>query len=568
MANDARLSHYTDPGRVVMNSLEDEVSVEESQHGRPRYAVPEPILRYAASARFTLAEEDEALFKSHGVYTQRPPQDGFFMVRVRVSGGELTSPQLRVIASLSEEYGRGIADVTVRQNIQLHWVRIESLPAIFETLNRAGLAAADSSGETVRNIMSCPVSGVDSGELYDASSLIRQAGLFFSENSDLSGLPRKLKIAISGCALRCVYPEVNDIGLFAVRDQDRSVKFRARVGGGLSTSPRFSKDLGVLVEPEQVVPFLASIARVFRDRSEQEGKRSRVKFQVEASEIPRFRESVEHELGSRLRRAADPAAPPVMARDRSHLGVHRQRGDSLYFIGIALVGGRSSSGQLKLLADLADQHGRGRLRTTNTQNIILLDIGDEELDSVKRKLRSAELDYEPSWARKGLIACTGSQFCKLAITETKNRARELEEHLSAGIDPGDLPRISVTGCPNACGQHRICDIGLEGSVTSIDGVKRESFQVFVGGGVGEKETLSRNIGIRIPANELAESLACLFARYRELRVGGETFQDFCLRTSDNALVRYLTSRVDQGFRPIEGAALARADSADKSGFAL
>ena len=499
------------------------------------------IHRYAAQGEHRITSEDEALFKWYGVYTQRPDEDGYFMVRIRIPGGQLNASQLLAIAELSRKFGKSLADVTVRQNIQLHWVRIHDIPEIFEVLDRVGLTTTDACGDTVRNIISCPVSGVDSDELYDVTPLIRRVNDFFVGNRDFSNLPRKFKIAITGCAARCVYPEINDIGIFAVKDHERGgIAFRARVGGGLSTTPRFSKDLGVLIEADEVVELCAAIASVFRDNGNRENrKRARLKFLVEQWEIPRFRDEVEARLGWKLHRAEQAEAPPITARDRSHLGVHRQRGDSFHYVGVALVGGRTSSEQLRNLAELAEKHGRGRLRTTNTQNIILLDIDSENLETMKYDLKSAGFDYEPSWATRGLIACTGIQFCKLAIAETKNRARELDRYLAEQVDLEDRPRISVTGCPNACGQHHICDVGLEGSLTTIDGVKKETFQVFLGGGVGSHETFGRRIGVRLPSEQLAKSMARLFTRYKEDRADNETFQEFCLRHSNEELTTYL-----------------------------
>ncbi|HSB09463.1 MAG TPA: nitrite/sulfite reductase [Blastocatellia bacterium] len=513
------------------------------------------IYRYAQARDHLISPADEALFKWYGVYTQRPADDGYFMVRIRIPGGQLTSRQLLTIAELSSAYGRGLADITVRQNIQLHWVRIENIPSIFEALTAVGLSTTEACGDTVRNIISCPVSGVDSDELYDATPLIRRVNDFFVGNREFSNLPRKFKIAISGCAVRCVYPEINDIGVFAVRGDDGAVRFRARVGGGLSTTPRFSKDLGVLIEPDEVVDLCAAIAAVFRDEGNRENrKRARLKFLVEQWDIPRFREEVEARLGRKLRRAEEPEAPPIAARDRTHLGIHRQRGDSSHYCGIAIAGGRTSAGQLKRLAELAEKHGRGRLRTTNTQNIILLDIDSEDLATIRHELTAAGFDYEPSWARRGLIACTGIQFCKLAIAETKNRARELDAYLAEHVDLEDRPRISVTGCPNACGQHHICDVGLEGSLTTIDGVKKETFQVFLGGGVGAHETFGRRIGVRIPSEELAESLARLFTIYKEERADPETFQEFCLNHSNSELTQYLLAPASRRSRTTESTA--------------
>jgi sulfite reductase beta subunit-like hemoprotein len=496
----------------------------------------------------SITRDDEPSLRGYGVYTQRPAADGFFMDRLRITGGDLTPDQLRAVADLANVHGRGLADITVRQNIQLHWVRFESLPEIMTTLESCGLATIESSGAPVRNLLNCPVSGVDEAELYDTSLLIRQVNDYFAAVTNLDGIPRKLKISITGCALRCTYPEVNDIGIFAVRDlEDGGVLFRARVGGGLSAAPRFSRDLGILAQHGDVVELCGAIAAVFRDRAMRENEdRTRVHFRIGDDEIPRFRELVEARLGRKLRRASEPDAPAVAERDRSHLGINPQRQKGLHYIGIALVGGRTSGDELNLLASIAQEHRGMRVRTTNSQNIMLLNVPEANLAAVTSELEEAGFDYRPAWARKGIIACTGIQFCKLAVAETKNRAVELTDYLAKEVKLEEPIRISMTGCPNACGQHHICDIGLEGSVTSIDGIKRESFQVFLGGGVGSREAFGRRIGVRIPADELAESLARLLTWYRDTRGEGETFQEFCLRHNDACLVRHLA-----GSHPID-----------------
>lgn len=513
--------------------------IEEIKKRKDGLDVLADIYRYAGPEHKAIDPDDEALFRWYGIYTQRPAEDGFFMVRIRIPGGALTPIQLRAIADLSDEHGRGLADITVRQNIQLHWVRIESLPNILDRLRAVGLSTTEACGDCVRNILNCPVSGVDKNELYDAAPLVRQVNDYFIDNREFSNLPRKFKIAITGCSVRCVYPEINDVGLFAVREGG-GMAFRARVGGGLSTTPRFSKDLGVLIEPEETVELCAAIASVFRDEGNRNNrKKARLKFLIEQWEIPRFRAEVESRLGRKLRRAAEKEAEPIAELDRTHLGIHGQREEGLYYAGISILGGRTSGGELKWLAALAERYGSGRIRTTNTQNVVLLDIPERNLEALKGELTKQRLDYQPNWSRKSLIACTGVQFCKLALAETKNRVVKLNSHLEKAVDLDDPVRISVTGCPNSCGQHHICDVGLEGSLTTIDGVKRETFQVFLGGGVGAHETFGRRIGVRVLAEKLDESLARLFNRYKSERFEGETFQEFCLRHSNEELAEYM-----------------------------
>jgi precorrin-3B synthase len=518
-------------------------AIEEIKKRKDGLDVLADIYSYAASGATALQPDDEMLLRWYGIYTQRPAEDGYYMVRMRIPGGDLTPTALTTIADLADEYGQGLADITVRQNVQLHWVRFVNLPDILDRLSAVGLSTTEACGDCVRNILNCPASGVDHRELYDTTSLVNEVNEFFINNREFSNLPRKFKIAISGCAVRCVYPEINDIGLFAVRDPRGGVAFRARIGGGLSTAPRFSKDLGVLVQPDEVVPLCAAIAAVFRDEGNRTNrKKARLKFLVEAWQIPRFRAEVEARLGRVLRRAPEPEAEPVTERDRSHLGIHAQRDPGLSYVGISIAGGRTSGAKLRQLASLAGEYGSGRIRTTNTQSILLLDIPEANLARLRAELDLGGFVYEPSWARKAVIACTGIQFCKLAVAETKSRATELIEYLEQAVDLDDPIRISVTGCPNSCGQHHICDIGLEGAVTTVDGVKREAFQVFLGGGVGTHESFGRRIGVRIASEKLAESLVRLLRQYKVWRVGGETFQAFCHRHTNEELAAYLTGR--------------------------
>lgn len=464
----------------------------------------------------------EELLRRYGIYSQRPPEEGFFTVRIQIPGGDLRPDQLRAIADLADSCGRGIADITVRQNIQLRWIRIEDVPHIFERLAEVGLSTFGS--DRLRNIITCPVSGADKHELYDAGGLISKTIELLASDECAAALPRKLKIAITGCALRCVYPEVHDIGIFAIR-AGGSVRFRARVGGGLSVQPRFSKDLGIAVEPERVPELCAAIAAAL----------ARAGLAVEPDQVPSLRREVEARLGQKLESVPD---EPAASRDRSHLGIHPQRQEGLCYIGIALIGGRISGRALRMLAAMAEGCG-GRIRTSNSQDIFLLDVPESNLSAIERELGLAGLTAEPGWARRGMIACTGTEFCKLAIAETKRRAAQLSDQLESAIDMDCPIRISIAGCPNSCGQHAISDIGLEGSLVTIAGTKREAFQVYLGGGVGARESFGRKIGARIPSEELAGRLAQLLARYKEERFDGESFQDFCQRHTDKELAAYM-----------------------------
>lgn len=505
--------------------------------------VLEDLDRIAHGGPTAMTPDDEIRLRWYGIYTQRPAGDGYFMVRTRIPGGELTPSGLRTLAGIARDFGRDLADVTVRQNIQFHWVRAANLPALLDRLHAAGLSTTESCGDCVRNIVGCPVSGVDADELYDTRSIVREVNDFFVDNRAFSNLPRKFKIAITGCVRHCTFPEVNDIGISPYRST-AGVAFRVRVGGGLSTSPRFSRDLGVAIGPADIVPVSAAIAEVFRDEGDRENrKRSRLKFLVETKDVPWFRDAVESRLGRTLEREPEPE--PVRERDRVHLGIHPQRQEGLSYAGLSLVGGRTSGSALDRIADIAEQYGSDRIRTTNSQNVLLLDLPTSRVPELRRILESAGFDPGPSWVRRSIIACTGIQFCKLAVAETKTRAEAIVDELERRITIDEPIRISVTGCPNACGQHHICDIGLEGSVTTVDGVKQEAFQVFLGGGVGVREAFGRRAGVRVPSERLADALVSLLEGYRDLRSADETFQDFCLRSDSDTLAGLLRRGIDE-----------------------
>jgi ferredoxin-nitrite reductase len=509
------------------------------------------LRRWARAQPASIPAEAIAHLRRHGLYTQRPVADGFFMVRIRIPGGDLAPDQLDAIADLADEHGRGLADITVRQNIQLHWVRPQSLPPIIERLHSIGLSTSELCGDTARNIVNCPVAGVGQDELYDTTGIIRDLTRLLGHNPRYSGLPRKLKIAITGCALHCVYPEINDIGVFAVPGPESGSGpesgyglrpeplFRVRVGGGLSDSPRFARDLGVTVRPRNVAQVCGAIASVFRDRPHSPDDPKGLYFTIAESEVAEFRSHVEEKLGWNLERSDDFNPPPPPQSGRSHIGIHRQHTSGLFYVGLSITAGRTSSSHLKTLSGLARKYDSRRLRTTNSQNIVLLDIPEPHLQPLTRDLKLAGFDYEPGWAHKGTLACTGIQFCKLALTETKNRVADLARDLEQQLTLDQPLRISVTGCPNSCGQHRICDVGLEGSSTTVGGVKQEAFQVFLGGGVGATESFSRRLGTRIPADRLAPALTALFEHYQALRNEQESFQDFCRRHTDAALAAFL-----------------------------
>jgi sulfite reductase (ferredoxin) len=472
----------------------------------------------------------------------------YFMVRIRLSNGFLLSHQLRTIAHLTREYARDVGDLTVRQNIQLHWVTIEDLPDLLLRLWQSGIINLGTCGDCPRNITGCPLAGIDADEIVDASPLNFQAQRLLVGNPDFYNLPRKYKSCITGCRVWCSYPEINDLGMTAVRHPDTgAVGFSLRVGGGLSTKPHLAVRLNAFVQWHQVMAVVQGVIEIFRDSEvlRQNRERARLKFLFldEGWTAQRFQEELERHLGFAL----DPAVPEEPPDDvyRDHVGVHPQKQPDHYYVGMAVLRGRLSAEQMRIAADLSDRYGTGELRATNMQNLVIPNVRREHVDELVKELDAAGLrvDGSPFW--RGTIACTGSEFCKLALTETKGFAHwlvgELEERL-----PGfeDHLKIHITGCPNSCGQHWIADLGIEGKKLKVDGRMIDAYYFCVGGAVGKHQAKARPIGYRCPAAEVPEAIERLLKAYLERRVIGDGFRQFCARYSEEELRSFLAGQDD------------------------
>jgi sulfite reductase (ferredoxin) len=486
-------------------------------------------------------------FRWWGLYTQRRPgisggktgaledaeiEDPFFMMRVRIPGGQLTADQLRAVAEVSKEYGRDLADITDRQNVQFHWIRIEDVPAVWERLEEVGLSSQQACGDVPRNILGCPVAGLDADEILDASEALRATEAVATSRADLANLPRKFKTAISGCALLCTAHEVNDISFVGVRGPGGQPGFDLWVGGGLSTNPMLARRLGTFVRPEQVPEVWAGVAGLFRDYGYRRLRsRARLKFLVSDWGVERFREVLEREyLGGALEDGQAPPAPAPGSRD--HLGLHRQR-DGLYYVGVAPHTGRTSGTQLWQVADLAEAYGSGRVRMTTEQKLLLLDVQERAVAELTSELAAIDLQASPNVFRRGTMACTGIEFCKLAIVETKGRARELYTELAQRLPDFDTPiTINVNGCPNSCARFQIADIGLKGSI--VDG--QEGFQVHLGGSLGTDPGFGRKLrGLKVTADGLTDYVERLLRNYQADRAEGEHFASW-VRRADPALL--------------------------------
>jgi sulfite reductase (ferredoxin) len=473
----------------------------------------------------------------------------YFMVRIRIPNGLLQAHQLRTIADVTARYARGAADLTVRQNIQLHWVTIEALPEVLDALWGAGLTTKGSCGDDTRNITGCPLAGVDADEVFDASPIALAANQFFVGNAEFYNLPRKFKICITGCRSWCAYPEINDVGLTAVTRRVRGeeeIGFSLRVAGGLSADPHLAARINAFVRQNQVIPVLKGIAELFRDsdmlRENRERARLKFLFLKHGWTSEDFQKELERRIGFQL----DPAAAEQLPNDlyRDHVGIHPQKQPGLFFVGAAVLRGRITAEQMQRAADLADKFAHGQLRTTNMQNLLIVNVPRQNVEPLVKELDEVGLRVNGSPFWRGAVACSGSEFCKLAITETKSFSRWLVEELEERL-PGfeQHLKLHVTGCPNSCGQHWIADLGIEGKKIKVGDRMEDAYYFCVGGAVGLHQSIARPVGYRCLASEVPDAIERLLKRYLDDRYTNENLRQFFARHNDVELREFLAGEL-------------------------
>jgi len=496
-------------------------------------------------------------FKWWGIYTQG---DGagvtggkggegvtteWFMMRIAIPNGILTAHQLRTLGNITRKYARNLADITVRQAIQLHWLTIESLPEIVDALDLIGLSPKGACGDVIRNVTGCPLAGVAADELIDAAPLSRAIAHELAGNPDFFNLPRKFKICATGCPSWCCHPEINDIA-FTPAKRGSEVGYSLRVGGGLSNEPHLAVRLDAFVRPEEAVPVARAIAAIFRDqqglRQSRDSARMKYLFMKEGWTAEKFLDEVNARLGYKLAAGVEEEVPTDILRD--HTGIHPQRKKGLSYVGASVLRGRISGEQLEAAADLAERFGSGSLRTTTSQNLLIVDVPNEKTAELALELNKIGLHVEGSMFWRGAVACTGAEFCKLAITETKGFTRWLVEELEERLPHFDQQlKLNVTGCPNGCGQHWVADIGLEGKKIKHDGALVDAYYFCLGGAVGQHAGIARPVGYRCASTDVPDALERLLCHYLGGRKSEETLRSWFARHTNDELRAQLAGEV-------------------------
>ena len=516
------------------------------------------VRAFARAGRSSIVPEWAGVyFKWWGIYTQG---DGvgatggkggeglaseFFMMRIGIPNGIVTSHQLRTIGGLARRYGRNLADITVRQNIQLHWLTIESLPEVVDALDAIGLSPKGACGDVVRNVTGCPLAGVAADEMIDASPIAQGIARLLTANPEFYNLPRKFKISATGCPNWCTYPEINDVGLTPVRRGDE-VGYSLRVGGGLSNEPHLALRLDAFVRHEQAIDVVRGVTEIFREqiglRQSRDHARLKYLFMREGWTAESFLDELHRRIGFKL----DPAVPEDVPDDvlRDHAGIHPQRQPGLNYVGASVLRGRLTGEQLEAAAELAERFGSGSLRATVSQNLVIVNVPRAKSGELARELGQIGLhvDGSPFW--RGAVACTGTEFCKLAIAETKGFTRWLVDELEERLPQFDQQlKLHVTGCPNSCGQHWISDIGLEGKKIKYNGELTDAFYFCLGGAVGRDAGLARPVGYRCAAPLVPEAIERLLREYLADRAQDENLRAWFARHSNDELRAHLAGEV-------------------------
>src|SRR3954471_5364210 len=503
-------------------------SVERIKRDRPPLGIRNELPALIAAGYEQMAEEDIVRLQWWGLYHDKP-KIGTFILRVKIPSGILSPAKLRTIGEVSNRYGRGDAELTTRQCIQLHWLELASLPDVFADLEASGITSAGGCGDTVRNITGCPVSGLAADELFDSTPVVEDATAEFYGNPAWANLPRKHKYSIASCPDRCDAPEINCVSLVGVLNDGRE-GYAVQVGGGLASVPRIARDLGVFVPKEQSNEILGAVTSVWSEDLKYRMSRvkARLKFMVDDIGAEGMLERVEAKLGKRLERYE---LSPITAQPSAHVGVHAQKQEGLSYIGVPVQLGLASGDQLIAVADLVESF-RGDIRLTRQQNLIVTGVRDVDATLAALSELGLPLETNEVWANS--IACTGEPHCNFSVGETKERLRDLVDHLETTFGEAVAPlRLNLDGCPHACAQHWLGDLGFQATTgKDDDGNRISAYDIFVRGG---RERIGTSLFRRVSSADLDIAVEGIVRGWLDGREEGEGFPEFQRRLTDEEL---------------------------------
>ncbi|MFP3413145.1 nitrite/sulfite reductase [Bacillus sp. SIMBA_074] len=483
---------------------------------------------YAENGFESIPKEEWDAFKWAGLYLQRPKEAGYFMMRVNIPSGIITNAQAEALASIAEDYGRDVLDITTRQAIQFHWLEIGQIPDIFKRLARFGLSSAGACGDITRNITGNPLAGIDANELFDTTSIVKEIYDYFQHNEEFSNLPRKFKMSISSNIYNSANAEINCVAFTPATKEingEEKVGFHIKVGGGLSARPYLAEELDVFVLPEEVKAVSIAIATIFRDFGYREKRHlARLKFLVADWGAEKFKEKLVEYTG------------PLQSKGESALkgwnagyfyGVQDQKQAGLKYVGFNVPVGRLHAEEMFEIARIAKKYGNGQIRTCNSQNFIIPNVPPENVAGLLSEPLFEAISANPKSFIGHAVSCTGIEYCNLALVETKERLRKIAEYLDTQIALDVPVRIHMVGCPNSCGQRQIADIGLQGIKlkTKEKGIV-EAFEIYVGGTLLDGGAYNEKLKGKIDGEDLPDVLVSFLSYFQKNKLLAETFYDF------------------------------------------
>ncbi|EJQ42726.1 hypothetical protein IEE_03764 [Bacillus cereus BAG5X1-1] len=483
---------------------------------------------YAENGFESIPKEEWDAFKWAGLYLQRPKEAGYFMMRVNIPSGIITNAQAEVLASIAEDYGRDVLDITTRQAIQFHWLEIGQIPDIFKRLARVGLSSAGACGDITRNITGNPLAGIDANELFDTTSIVKEIYDYFQHNEEFSNLPRKFKMSISSNIYNSANAEINCVAFTPATkeiDGEKKVGFHIKVGGGLSARPYLAEELDVFVLPEEVKAVSIAIATIFRDFGYREKRHlARLKFLVADWGAEKFKEKLVEYTGL-LQSKGESALEGWNAG--YFYGVQDQKQEGLKYVGFNVPVGRLHAEEMFEIARIAKQYGNGQIRTCNSQNFIIPNVPPENVAGLLSEPLFEAISANPKSFIGHAVSCTGIEYCNLALVETKERLRKIAEYLDTQIALDVPVRIHMVGCPNSCGQRQIADIGLQGIKlkTKEKGIV-EAFEIYVGGTLLDGGAYNEKLKGKIDGEDLPDVLVSFLSYFQKNKLLAETFYDF------------------------------------------